>query len=323
MNVRELAKPVLAVALLVASATAAAEWPEKPIRLVIPYAAGGGGDITFRPLMPAIEGRLGQRFVIDNKAGASGNIGAADVARAAPDGYTLLLGATNNFVTNPFLYRDMGFDPLQAFVPITVVSNAPTVVVVNAAVPANSLRELAEHARANPGKLNYGSPGTGTPAHLAGEFFSHLAGVKMVHVPFKGSPPAVIALLQNEIQVYFTPLSPIAGQLRSGKLKPLAVAAPERLSALPDVPTTKEGGFAELQTGNWWGFVAPTGTPTPILDRLQSEVRAALADPAVSKRYADLGMVAVGNSRAEFAAMLKSESARWKKVIETAGIVVK
>ncbi|MCC6472733.1 MAG: tripartite tricarboxylate transporter substrate binding protein [Burkholderiales bacterium] len=320
MNFRKLAKPVLAAALLLASAAATGEWPEKPIRLVVPYAAGGGGDTTFRPLMPVLETRFGLRFVIDNKAGASGNIGAADVARAAPDGYTLLLGASNNFVINPFLYRDMGFDPLKAFAPITVVSNSPSVVAVNTAVPANSLRALAEYARANPGRLNYGSPGTGTPAHLAAEFFSHLAGVKMVHVPFKGSPPAVLALLQNEVQVYFTPPAPIANALRGGKVKPLAVAMLERLSTMPEVPTTKEAGFEELQTGNWWGFVAPAGTASAILDRLQSAVQVALTDATVRKRYAEQGTIAIGNSRAEFAAMLKSESVRWKRIIDIAGV---
>lgn len=298
----------------------AQEWPTKPIRLVIPYAAGGAGDITFRTVAPAIEERLGQRFVIDNKAGASGNIGAGEVARSTPDGYTLLLGATNNFVTNQFLYKTMDFDPLKAFVPVTVMSNAPSVIIVNASVPAGSLKELAAYAKANPGKLNYGSPGNGTPAHLAAELFSHLAGVKMVHVPFKGSPPAVLALMANEVQVYFTPLTPIAGQLQSGKVRAIALAAPARLAALPDVPTTQEAGFPDLQTGNWWGLVAPAGTDKRILERLEKEVRTALAAPAVHKRYAELGMVVVGNSRDEAAAMMKNEAARWKKIIDTAGI---
>ena len=306
--------------LVVCSGVGAEDWPSKPIRLVIPYAAGNAGDISFRAIAPAMEQRLGQRFIIDNKAGAGGNIGAADVARASPDGYTLLLGASNNFVINPLLYRNMGFDPLTAFAPITVVSNAPTVVVVHPSVPAKHLKELAAYAKANPGTLNYGSPGTGTPAHLAGELFSHLAGVKMVHVPFKGSPPATLALLANDVQVYFTVLTPVAEHLRAGKLKALATAAPTRLPAQPDVPTTGESGFGELTTGNWWGFVAPAGTDARILDRLQSEVRTALADPVVQKRYAELGMVTVGNSRAEFAAMLNAELARWKKVVETAGI---
>ncbi len=311
--------PAIALAALCGLAHAQ-EWPTKPIRLVIPYAAGGAGDITFRAVAPAIEERLGQRFVIDNKAGASGIIGAGEVARSAPDGYTLLLGATNNFVTNQFLYKTMDFDPLKAFVPVTVMSNAPSVIIVNASVPAGSLKELAAYAKANPGKLNYGSPGNGTPAHLAAELFSHLAGVKMVHVPFKGSPPAVLALMANEVQVYFTPLTPIAGQLQSGKVRALAVAAPARLAALPEVPTTQEAGFTELQTGNWWGLVAPAGTDRRILDRLEKEVRSALAAPAVHKRYAELGMVVVGNSHDEAAAMMKSEAARWKGIIDTAGI---
>jgi len=214
----------------------------------------------------------------------------------------------------------MGFDPLVAFRPITVMSNAPTVVVVHPSVPVTSLRELAAYAKANPGKLNYGSPGTGTPAHLAAEFFSHLASVKMVHVPFKGAAPAVPALVANEVQVYFTPLTPIAGQLQGGKVRPLALAAPARLSALPDVPTTQEAGFAELQTGNWWGLVAPAGTDERIVERLSKEVRSALADPAVQRRYAELGMVVVGDSPDETAAMMKREAVRWKKLIDTAGI---
>ena len=235
------------VALLMACGAAGAqEWPAKPIRLVIPYAAGNSGDITFRAILPGVEQRLGQRFIIDNKAGASGNIGAADVARAAPDGYTLLLGATNNFVINPFVYREMGFDPLSAFAPITVVSFSPTVVVVHPSVPANSLKELAAYAKAHPGVLNYPSPGTGTPAHLAGELFSHLAGVKMVHVPFKGSPPAKTALYANRVQVYFTPLSPVAGALQAGQVRALAVASTARLSGAADrqlVGARRAGGY--------------------------------------------------------------------------------
>jgi len=294
-------------------------WPTRPIRLIIPYAAGGAGDATFRQVAPIVEKRIGQPFVIENKPGAGGNIGAAEVSRAAPDGYTLLLGATNNFVTNQFLYK-MSFDPLKAFTPITVMSNAPTVVTVHPSLPVKSLKELADYAKAHPGKLNYSSPGIGTPAHLAAEYFSSLADIKMVHVPFRGGHPAAMALASNDVQVFFTPFTLIAGLVQKDAVRMLAVAAPTRMPFIPDIPTTAEAGFPDLLTGNWWGFVAPAGTDQKIVDRLNEEFRIALKDTQVQQRYGQLGMIAVGNTEAEFGDMLKSESARWKKVIDAAGI---
>jgi tripartite-type tricarboxylate transporter receptor subunit TctC len=294
-------------------------WPARPIRLIIPYAAGGAGDATFRQVAPIVEKRLGQPFVIENKPGAGGNIGAAEVSRAAPDGYTLLLGATNNFVTNQFLYK-MGFDPLKTFAPITVMSNAPTVVTVHPSLPVKTLKELAEYAKANPGKLNYSSPGIGTPAHLAAEYFSSLADVKMVHVPYRGGAPAAMALAANDVQVFFTPFTLIAGLVQKDAVRMLAVAAPNRMPFILEIPTTGEAGFPDLLTGNWWGFVAPVGTDKKILDKLNTEFAAALKDREVQQRYGQLGMIAVGNTPAEFGDMLKSEAARWKKVIDAAGI---
>jgi tripartite-type tricarboxylate transporter receptor subunit TctC len=294
-------------------------WPTRPIRLVIPYAAGGAGDATFRQVAPMVEKRIGQPFVIENKPGAGGNIGAAEVARAAPDGYTLLLGATNNFVTNQFLYK-MSFDPLKSFAPITVMSNAPTVVTVHPSLPVKTLKELAEYAKANPGKLNYSSPGIGTPAHLAAEYFSSLADIKMVHVPYRGGAPAAMALASNDVQVFFTPFTLIAGLVQKDAVRMLAVAAPARMPFTPDIPTTAEAGFPDLLTGNWWGFVAPAGTDQKIVARLNEEFRTALKDAEVQQHYGQLGMIAVGNTPADFGEMLKSEAARWKKVIDAAGI---
>ncbi len=298
----------------------AQDWPQRPIRLVIPYAAGNTGDISFRVIAAALEGRLGQRFVIDNKAGASGNIGAQDVVRAAPDGYTLLLGATNNFVVNQFVYKAMDFDPLTALVPITIVSDAPSLVIVASQTPYGSLRELQGYARQHPGRLNFGSPGAGTPPHLAAELFAQLAGIDLVHVPFKGSPAAVLALLSGDVQLYVTTLSSVEGQLAAGKLRALAVAARRRLNVLPDVPTAVEAGLPGLLTGNWWGLAAPRGTDPRIVERLANAVHAVLEEPGIQRRYAALGMDVGGQSPAEFAAQLRDESARWRRVLDAAGV---
>ena len=319
--IRRLATLSLATSLLFGGAAfAQQDWPNKPIRLIVPYAPGGAGDLSFRPILPALEEKLGQRFVIENKPGASGNIGAAEVMRAAPDGYTLLLAGGNNFVSNQYLYRKMSFDPLAVFDLIVLLSNSPTVVVANPGLPVNSLRELAAYAKANPGKLNFPSPGVGTPPQLSGEFFSALAGVKMVHIPFNGSPPAVLALQQNEVQVAFYTLGPIAPLIRGAKVKALAVAATTRLASLPDVPTTAGAGFPELLTGSWQALAAPKGTDPRILDRINADVRAVLSDAGIRKRYSDMGMLPGEMNRTEFAAFARAEAARWKKVVETANI---
>jgi tripartite-type tricarboxylate transporter receptor subunit TctC len=310
----------LLAGLVLAGAAQAQTFPNRPIRLVVPYAAGNTGDISFRAIAPLVEEKLEQRFVLENKPGATGNIGAQEVTRAAPDGYTLLLGASNNFVINQFLFRSIGFDPVTAFEPITIISDAPSIIVVQPSLGVSSLRELQALARQNPGKLNFGSPGSGTPPHLAGAWFAKLADVNLVHIPYKGSPAAVMGLLSNDVQVYFSVLSAIEGHLRAGKLKALAVAAPKRLATFPDVPTTAESGFPDLLTGTWWGLMAPKGTGSKIVDRLGSEVRAALANPAVVDRFAQLGMVTGGQSPSEVDTRIKKEAASWKSVIEGIGL---
>ncbi|WP_413816440.1 Bug family tripartite tricarboxylate transporter substrate binding protein [Pigmentiphaga sp.] len=241
----------LAALLLLSAFSAGAQgadtWPSRPIRVVVPYAPGNAGDVTFRIVQQELEARLGANFFIDNKSGASGNIGAEDVVRAAPDGYTLLLGATNNFVTNQFL-ATLRYDPTRDLVPISVINNAPAVVVVNASLPVNDLVELTAYAKKHPGKLNYGTPGSGTAPHLIGALYAQSAGIELVHVPYRGSPPAVQALLAGDVQIFFASagISTVAGHIASGKLKALAVAAPQRMPALPEVKTTVEQGMP------WW-----------------------------------------------------------------------
>jgi tripartite-type tricarboxylate transporter receptor subunit TctC len=316
-------KKLLALSLLLSCTTlpaAAQEWPARPVRVVIPFAAGSVSEVIFRTLTPGVETRLGQRFVVESKPGADGVIGTADVVRAAADGYTLLLAPTAVYAVTPHLFRNLAFDPLIALDPISLLADAPLLAVIGSGVPAKSLAEMADYLRANPGKFNYGSPGTGSPAHLAGAAFSQQTGNSLVYVPYKGTPPMVQALLAGDIQVAFPTLTGIIGPLRAGKLRALAVLARQRMAELPDVPTTAEAGFAQLVGGNWWALAAPRGTPPRIIQRLADEFRIALADAEVRKRIGDLGHVPLGFTPAETAAFLRSESARYKSIVESGGI---
>jgi tripartite-type tricarboxylate transporter receptor subunit TctC len=298
----------------------AQDWPVKPIRVIYPYSAGGVGDTSFRIMAGPVESRLGQRFVIEAKPGAAGNIGAAEVARAAPDGYTLLIASTAQFSVNQFLFRNLGFDPLVAFEPVSIYADAPLVVLVNSAVPARSLKEFVEHAKINTGKLNFGSPGTGSPSHLTGELLSQLTGRGLVYVPYKGTPPLVQAILANDIQMMVATLGTNVAHVKSGRLRALAVTAKDRIPEIPDVPTTPEAGFSELLASNWWGLAAPKGTERRIVEQLAGEMRSALADPAIRARIGELGMIPVGGTPAEFARHMRAEAERWKSVIERGGI---
>ncbi|MBX6320002.1 tripartite tricarboxylate transporter substrate binding protein [Pigmentiphaga sp.] len=305
----------------IAAQAADASWPSRPIRVVVPFAPGNAGDVTFRIVQKELEARLGANFYIDNKSGASGNIGAEDVVRSAPDGYTLLLGATNNFVTNQYL-ATLRYDPIKDLVPISVINNAPAVVVVNANLPANSLDELTAYAKQHPGKLNYGTPGSGTAPHLVGALYAQAAGVDIVHVPYRGAPPAVQALVAGDVQIFFAAagISTVAGHIASGRLKALAVASPRRLPALPEVKTTAEQGMPALVAGNWWGLAAPVGTDPAIVQKLADAVKAAVSKPEIVQQFEKLGVTPVGNSPEEFGAQITREAATWKATIEKAGI---
>jgi len=312
---------IAAAACAFASTVAAADaWPARPIRVIVPYAPGNTGDITLRFVQLQLEKQFGVRILIDNKSGASGNIGADEVVRATPDGYTFLLGATNNYVTNQYLFKNMRFDPTKDLVPVSLLSNGPSVLVVNGSSDIRSLSDLTAEAKKNPGKLNFGSPGNGTPPHLAAELYSQLANVQLTHVPYRGSPPAVQALMAGEIQLYVTALSSVAGHVASGKLRALAVADKERLAVLPSVPTTAEQGLPGLVTGNWWGLSAPVGTDPQIIDKFSRALHEVLKDPAIRKQYTDIGVTPIGSTPAEFAARIKEEAQAWKAVIEKAGI---
>lgn len=312
----------IALASVVASPTFAAEWPTaKPIRVVVPYPAGGAGDVTFRTLQPHLEKALGAKFYVDSKSGASGNIGASDVARAPADGYTFLLGATNNYVMNQFLFK-MDFDPLKDLAPISKVVNAPLVVLVNASMPAKTLSEFSAYAKQNAGKLNYSSPGIGTGGHLGAVRYAEQTGTPLTHVPYRGAAPALQAVMGGEVQAMFVTADVAARQMGGGRLRALAVMGPERLAALPDVPAVGELGLPGLYAGNWWGLSAPAGTDPVIVDKMAKAVRAVVSLPEVIEQFRNLSATTIGNAPAEFAAELSREAATWKALIERSQIKV-
>lgn len=314
-------RAALACVALFAGAHASAAYPEKPIKVILPYAPGGGGDLVLRTIQPHLEKRLGQSIVVEYKPGAAGNIGAAEVARAAPDGYTLLLGATNNFVINQFLYPKMGMDPLQAFAPISLVVEQPYLVMASTETGAKDFAEFSRYAKARSGKVNYGSPGGGTVPHISALMLSQNLGVDMVHVPYRGSQPALIALAANDIQLFIASYGIVAGQLAAGKMRPLAVAADSRLEALPNVPTSAEVGVPPgILLSNWWGLVAPKGTDDAIVQRIARELRAAVRDAQTQAKLVQQGAIVIANEPEEFARRLRTEAQQWKNIIAKTGV---
>jgi tripartite-type tricarboxylate transporter receptor subunit TctC len=312
---------VAAGLLCIASFSAAAqEYPSKPIRLIIPFAAGSIAEVIFRTLALVAEPSLGQRFIIESKPGADGNIGMADAVRSAPDGYTLVLAPTANFAVMAHLHKDLNFDPLVNLDPITVLAETWPLATVGPNVPVKSLKELAELVRANPGKFNYGSQGQGSPTHLIGAAFSQLTGNSMVHIPYKGTPPMMQAMLAGDIQVVFASLGSVLPQLKAGKVRAVAVMGRTRQPELPDLPTAVEAGFPQLVMSNWWVLAAPKGTSPRIVERLHAEMRKALDDPNSRKRLAELAHIPVGMGPAEAPAFLKSESARYGDIIRKGNI---
>lgn len=312
------ARTLVCFAALLASGAQAA-WPERPIRIVVPYAAGASGDLVVRAMQPALQERLGQPVIVDNRTGAGGNIGTQEVVRAKPDGYTLVLGATNNFVINQFVYPNLGFDPLQALVPVTKLVDVPSVLLVNAALPARSYAEFAEYAKVHAGKLNYGSPGAGTAPHLSSFALSQAMGANMVHVPFRGAAPGVQGLLGNEVQMFLVGYGLAAGHIASGRVRALAVASNERLASAPNIPTAKEAGMPDVVLGNWWGLAAPKGTDPAIVERIAREVRAVLEQPATRSFLVNAGFVPVAAGPERFARDLPAEAQAWQSIVKAAG----
>jgi len=294
-------------------------WPDKPLKLVVPYPAGGNADNTARLLATQLGQRLGQPVVVDNRPGGSGTIGAAAVAKAPADGYTLLLDATA-FTVNPSLFPKLPFDAVKDFAPISLVLQVPLLMVVPAASPFQSVADVAKAAKARPGHLTYASAGNGGAQHLAGELFKQGHKVAITHIPYRGGAPALTDLIGGQVDVMFSATTASGPFVKSGKLRALAITSPRRAEGWEAVPTVAESGVPGFQVSEWNGLFAPAGTPRPVLERLEAETRAIVASPEMKKRFAELGVQGVGSSAQEFSAFLKAETTKWAEVIRTAGI---
>jgi tripartite-type tricarboxylate transporter receptor subunit TctC len=310
-------------ALLIAATVFAQGYPTKPVRMILPFAPGGASDVVGRSMAPRLSQELGQQVIVDNRAGASGNIGIEVVARAAPDGYTILLGNSGAMAINPGLFPTFPIKPVRDFIAVTQVVDVPGALVVHPSVPVTTLKEFIDYVKARPGKLNYGSSGAGAPFRLAMEYFMREAGLNIVHIPYKGGAgAATIGVLGGEVNAVFTSLSSVITHVKAGKLKLLSVVAPNRLAVLPKTPTMVESGFPEMTAGAWQGVYVPMGTPRPIVNRLFDAVTKTMADPEIVKRLQDTGSeVIVSKSPEEFAKFMKTETDLYAKVIKEIGLV--
>ena len=295
-------------------------WPDRPIKLVVTFPAGGGADFVGRAISPKLTEALGQPVVVDNRGGANGAIGNEAVAKSAPDGYTLLLGAAGALTIAPHLYAKQSVDTFKDFVPISLVGSSPFVLAVNPNLPVKSVAELTAYAKANPGKLNAGSSGTGGAPHLALELYKSVTGAQIVHVPYKGLAPAITDLLGGSVQVLFADVGLIASHVKAGTLRALAVTGAQRSPALPDVPTMIEAGVPGYTAGTWYGVLAPTGTPPAIVKRLNAEIVKAVASPDLREQFAGQSVTAAGGTAEEFAALIRSDYDKWGKLIRDANI---
>jgi tripartite-type tricarboxylate transporter receptor subunit TctC len=311
-------------AALLAGATgrifAQGKYPERPVTIIVPTSPGGTTDFTARLISEPLSRGLGQPVVIDNRPGGSGNIGNQMVARAKPDGYTLLMAYSGYQVANPHLFKKAGWDPIKDFTPVAMVTRAPQVIAAKASLPANNLRELIAYAKAHPGKLNFASSGNGSIQHIAGELFKQLTGTQITHVPYKGSGPAVQDLLGGQVDLFITTPAAVVNQIKAGKLKGLAVTSNARLASLPQVPTAAESGLDNFNLDSWFALYAPAGTPADIVQRLSAEIKKVLAMPDVQKNADDAATTVAFMTPEQLGEFTKKELASWGQVISAANI---
>jgi len=311
----------LLCACLLALSAAAESYPKGPVRMLVPFPPGGGVDAAGRLLAQALTDSVGKPFVIENRGGANGNIGTEVAARATADGYTLLFTGAG-FVTNRSLYKKAPYDPLKDFEPISLMALGPNILVVHPSLPVHTVQELIAAAKARPGEIGFAGSGSGSTPHLAGELFNHMAGVQLVHVPYRGSGPAMIGLLAGDAPVMFLPAINAGPHIAAGKLRALAVTSRERLAAFPDIPTVAESGLPGYESSQWYGLLAPVGTPREIGDFLTGQIMRIMRAPEMKARMTHDGLVAIGSTREEFAAHIRSELEKWARVIRASGASV-
>jgi tripartite-type tricarboxylate transporter receptor subunit TctC len=294
-------------------------YPERPVRVVVSYSAGATNDIVARAVAQRLSIAFKQNFFVENRVGGNGTIGTGFVAKEPADGYNLLLGNTSILAIHPSLFSSLPYDPVKDFQAVSILAESPTVLVVNAAVPVRTVKELVAYSKANPKLVAYGSPGTGTPFHLSGELFNSQTGTSMLHVPYKGAAPAVVDLLGGQIQVMFDNLPNVLNHIRSGKLRALAVTSDARLSQLPDVPTMAEAGFAGAESSSFFAFVVAKGTPAAIVQTLSTKIAEIMREPAIKSQLSDLGAIPVGNTPAQAAQYVNEQVVKWTKVVKASG----
>jgi tripartite-type tricarboxylate transporter receptor subunit TctC len=311
---------VFAASLPAAPAAAQQPYPGKPIRLIVPYPAGGATDFFARLVFTKMSETLGQQVVVENRPGAGTAIGASEVARSAPDGYTLLLGDAGTYAFNPTLYKKLSYDPVRDFSPVSLTGRFALILAVNPSMEAKNVAEFVEAAKSRPGQINYGAPGPGSPLHLAMEFFRQRAGLNMTPIPYKGGADAMNDLLGGRITAMYADIASGLPQIRAGKLRALAVASEKRVAALPDLPTIGESGYPGFEAWAWQGFVAPANTPRPVIGRLNAEFAKVTADPAIRQKLSESGFELQTSTPEQFADYMKAEIAKWAKVIRESSI---
>ena len=316
-----------AIVFIAPAVSAQTAWPTKPVKIVVPFAPGGTTDILARAVAPELSKAFGQTFVVENRAGAGGNVGADIVAKSPADGYTLLMGTVGTHAINKSLYSKMPYDPQKDFAPITLVAGVPNVMVMNTETAArlgiNTVPDFIKYARANPGKLNMASSGNGTSIHLAGELFKSMTGVFMTHIPYTGSGPAMMGMVSGQVDVMFDNLPSAMPQIKGGKLKAFAVTSSQRSGAMPELPTVEEAGQLKgFEASSWFGLLAPAGTPVDVVSRLQQETAKALNSPAMKEKLLAQGAIPSGNTPAEFARLIEAEIKKWAPVVKASGAKV-
>ncbi|WP_240939276.1 tripartite tricarboxylate transporter substrate binding protein [Diaphorobacter sp. HDW4A] len=322
MNKRHLLRQAAVLCLAAGSVAAFAQaaYPAKPVRIIVPYPAGGTTDIIARIAANQLTERLKQSFIVENKAGASGAIGSQAVAQAAPDGYTLVMATASSHGINSALQKSLPYDAVKDFAPITVVANTPNIIVANPSVPVKSLGELIALAKAQPGKINFGSTSAGGSPHMSAELLKMMAGIDMTHVPYKGAAPMLTDLIGGQVQIGFDNLPSTIGFVKSGKVRPLAVTTAKRWPGAPDIPTVAESGVPGYEVSGWFGLLAPAGTPKEVLNKIQSTIAEAVKSPEVAKQLNDLGAEPVANKPEVFAQEIRDDVEKWRKVVKTTGV---